>query len=290
MSSLERLYPGDQILACMLVVVLAVTLLSTVALVLSRGLKSRAALRHCVLLSALIGDLATPMLAALWFAAGFSMVSLGWLPSPRTEGHTDTPVVVESSQVVARVSDSSEPPPAAQAAMSTDGRVSAQPEPGVRTSPVADQPPTLPTSSEPRVLKPSSLNPRVEIAISVVLVWVAGTLLLMLRVVRSYWGVRRIQRAVRPATDGRLPELLGEVCERLGIVRRPTIVVSTRVLTPVVAGWIRPLVILPEASLGSITREQLRDVLMHELRTWCAAIRWCCLCSCWPRPCSGRSW
>ena len=81
--------------------------------------------------------------------------------------------------------------------------------------------------------------------------------------------MRRIQRAVRPATDGRLPELLGEVCERLGIVRRPTIVVSTRVLTPVVAGWIRPLVILPEASLGSITREQLRDVLMHELRTWC---------------------
>src|SRR5580692_3115743 len=263
--SLERLYPGDQILACMLVVVLAVTLLSTVALVLSQGLKARAALRHCVLLSALIGDLATPILAALWFAAGCSTVSLGWLPSARTGDRTIAPLVAESAQVVAPARGSFEAAPAAQAAKSSTYRASAQAEPGVQSSPVVDQAPTLPASAEPREPKPFLSNPRIEIAISAILVWLVGTLLLVLGVVRSYWAVRRIRRAIRPATDGRLPELLGEVCGRLGIVRRPTIVVSTRVLTPVVAGWIRPLVILPEVSLGLITREQLRDVLMHEL-------------------------
>ncbi len=122
MFPLERLYPGDQILACLLVVVLAVTLLSTVALVLSQGLKARAALRHCVLLSALIGDLATPILAALWFAAGCSTVSLGWLPSARTGDRAVAPVVVESAPDFARAKDSVEQVPPAHAVKSLEHR------------------------------------------------------------------------------------------------------------------------------------------------------------------------
>jgi hypothetical protein len=70
---------------------------------------------------------------------------------------------------------------------------------------------------------------------------------------------------VRQANDDRLPDLLDEVRRLLDVSRLPNVGVSTRVSTPVVAGWFRPVIILPEISLPRITRDQLRDVLVHEL-------------------------
>jgi hypothetical protein len=42
------------------------------------------------------------------------------------------------------------------------------------------------------------------------------------------------------------------------------VAVSASLVTPAASGWLRPVVILPESALRRITRDQLRDVLVHE--------------------------
>src|SRR5271169_24415 len=63
MSTLESWYPGDATLAWLIVVAAAVTIVSTVAILAALTLKSRPALRHSLLLSALICCLLSPFFA-----------------------------------------------------------------------------------------------------------------------------------------------------------------------------------------------------------------------------------
>ena len=60
MSTLESWYPGNATIACLIVIVAAVTIVSTVAILAALPLKSRPALRHSLLLYALICCLLSP--------------------------------------------------------------------------------------------------------------------------------------------------------------------------------------------------------------------------------------
>ena len=57
-------YPGDQVVELMLNVVVAVAIISTLGVVLSKCLKRHPAARLCILLSALICVLASPLFTA----------------------------------------------------------------------------------------------------------------------------------------------------------------------------------------------------------------------------------
>jgi beta-lactamase regulating signal transducer with metallopeptidase domain len=99
-----------------------------------------------------------------------------------------------------------------------------------------------------------------------VAVWLAGVLLLALRV---GWSSRRLARAVRGmrgVTNGRVVQMLDECCREMAITRP----LQVRELpaaggAPALVGFIRPSVLLPVHVLDDMGDEELRLILMHEL-------------------------
>jgi beta-lactamase regulating signal transducer with metallopeptidase domain len=126
----------------------------------------------------------------------------------------------------------------------------------MRAPQAATQPATIPAAGAPtwlEVVKPWALP-----------VWSFGVLLFALRAV---WGCRRIaalRRWARPA-DTSVIEMVTDLSRRLGLTR-PVRVLSTAFAdAPSVAGWLRPVILLPPATALGLTVEQLEAVLAHEL-------------------------
>lgn len=96
-------------------------------------------------------------------------------------------------------------------------------------------------------------------------VWFAGVLLWGVRLRRSYTLLRNVIREAREIDRPEWHSLLTEVCNDLRLRRRPRLLVSDRIRSPLSAGILRPAVLLPTTILPTITRRALRQVLLHEL-------------------------
>jgi len=95
--------------------------------------------------------------------------------------------------------------------------------------------------------------------------WFAGILLLSLR---SAGGILLVERLRRKETVP-VPEELLEICislqQRMALTRTVGYCQSLRLDAPAVAGWIRPVVLLPVSVLTGLTSPQLEAVIAHEL-------------------------
>jgi len=94
--------------------------------------------------------------------------------------------------------------------------------------------------------------------------WSIGVLLLSLRLVAGGVHVRALRRSARSA-DEQLCDRLSQVAMRMGIRRRIQLAISSRTDGPGVIGWLRPIIMLPPATVMGLTTEQLDAVLAHEL-------------------------
>ena len=102
-----------------------------------------------------------------------------------------------------------------------------------------------------------------------VLAWLAGVLLLSLRAWRQW---RQMQACVRAAEA--MPQWQSRVAamaQRLGL-RQGVVVLCSRVIaTPVLMGWLRPVILLPMAVACGFPAAQIELILAHELahvRRW----------------------
>ncbi|HEY5792766.1 MAG TPA: M56 family metallopeptidase [Chthoniobacterales bacterium] len=97
------------------------------------------------------------------------------------------------------------------------------------------------------------------------LLWMAGVLVGTIVVATRTLRASRLWGASRFSTDPKLLDLL-EDCRRLAEVRAPIgVIVSDRVASPALLGWLRPKLLLPASWVESASPAQLRDVLLHEL-------------------------
>ncbi|HET7612244.1 MAG TPA: M56 family metallopeptidase [Rhodanobacteraceae bacterium] len=96
-----------------------------------------------------------------------------------------------------------------------------------------------------------------------VLGWAAGVGVLGTRVCRQCRGLRSILRAagVQPEWQARARA----IADRMGLRRVAPVLVSLRVTTPTLIGWVRPAVVLPVAVLARMPAAQVEMVLAHEL-------------------------
>jgi beta-lactamase regulating signal transducer with metallopeptidase domain len=95
-------------------------------------------------------------------------------------------------------------------------------------------------------------------------VWSFGVLTFALRAV---WGCRRISVMRRRAVPA-APDVLARVAEigaRMGLARPAQVLMTAFAGSPSVVGWLRPVILLPPATLLGLTPEQLEAVLAHEL-------------------------
>jgi bla regulator protein BlaR1 len=103
-----------------------------------------------------------------------------------------------------------------------------------------------------------------------VAVWFVGVSVIALRAF-AHW--RRLSWLLRnasiPLAD--CTEVLEKLCRRFGISRRIRLLGSMAIDTPMLIGWLRPVILLPLSMLSGFTPQQIELIIAHELghvRRW----------------------
>ncbi len=99
---------------------------------------------------------------------------------------------------------------------------------------------------------------------SAVVVWLAGVLLLSVRLIVACAGVERLKRATR-SIDATVVARVQSLAHRFGIDRPVRVFESTLVRVPTVVGCLRPVILLPASVITGLAPAYLDAVLAHEL-------------------------
>ncbi len=100
--------------------------------------------------------------------------------------------------------------------------------------------------------------------------WLVGSPITFAWLAMGLAGAERLRRGAALA-DGELSELCGRLARDLGLARDVAVAVCERLAAPVLIGVVRPLILLPAATMGGWGPDQLEMVLLHELahvRRW----------------------
>jgi len=95
--------------------------------------------------------------------------------------------------------------------------------------------------------------------------WFAGVVLLSLRSAGGILLVERLRRKETISVEEDLIEICLSLQRRMGLTRAVRYSESLHLDAPAVAGWIRPVVLLPVSALSGLTAAQLEAVIAHEL-------------------------
>lgn len=93
--------------------------------------------------------------------------------------------------------------------------------------------------------------------------WAFGVVLFSLRLA---WGSRQVAvlRRSGQSAEGPVLAIAAALGARLGLTRPVRLLITSLAEGPSVVGWIRPVILLPAATLAGLTPEQLEAVLAHE--------------------------
>jgi beta-lactamase regulating signal transducer with metallopeptidase domain len=96
-------------------------------------------------------------------------------------------------------------------------------------------------------------------------VWLGVAGILLSRMAADTLRVAQLVRSRRVVTREDVLELLEDCKQEMGVHTPISVVVSPAVATPALLGFVRPRLVLPEWLLTSLTRQELRDVFLHEV-------------------------
>jgi len=96
-------------------------------------------------------------------------------------------------------------------------------------------------------------------------VWLLGALVLFGRLACDLIFLRGFTHGLRSVEDERFQEILTDVSRRFRLKKPPQLFASPVVESPITTGWCCPKIILPERLLSSITEEEIRGVVFHEM-------------------------
>lgn len=95
-------------------------------------------------------------------------------------------------------------------------------------------------------------------------IWLAGSLLLMVRATSAWWRARSVVTTGYEPLAGGLEVSARRLAVQLG-AESVRFRVSARVASSLVFGWLKPIVVLPAAALGRLTEAEVEALLAHEL-------------------------
>lgn len=111
----------------------------------------------------------------------------------------------------------------------------------------------------PEVIPPPTLNPAARVLLAIAVVSAGLLLWLLVR-----WG--QVIRTGRVAVEEpAFAPLLRETCELAAIRPRVRVKITRQTMSPAVCGLFRPVILLPQSLTDTLSPEQLRAVLLHEL-------------------------
>jgi beta-lactamase regulating signal transducer with metallopeptidase domain len=99
----------------------------------------------------------------------------------------------------------------------------------------------------------------------IVAIWLAGVLILSTRLIFGWIGAHRLTQNRSHRAAEHWKHSLDQIAAKLRLRRSITLLESAAVQVPTVVGWLRPVVLLPAASLSGLSVQQIEMVLAHEL-------------------------
>ncbi|MGD9721847.1 MAG: M56 family metallopeptidase [Pirellulales bacterium] len=96
------------------------------------------------------------------------------------------------------------------------------------------------------------------------LAWAAIVALQIARLIGQQRRLAALLRDCRPAAPETM-RLAGDAAGTLGLRNCPAIAVTRERCSPFAGGLVRPVIVLPESLLTELSRDELRQVLLHEL-------------------------
>jgi beta-lactamase regulating signal transducer with metallopeptidase domain/protocatechuate 3,4-dioxygenase beta subunit len=99
----------------------------------------------------------------------------------------------------------------------------------------------------------------------ILLAWCTGVCLLLARVATGWHLSRRLVCSADGVIPVGLQQLFDAVKARLALTRAVTLLIHARVDSPMVVGWLRPIVLLPLSAVTSLSEDHLLAVFAHEL-------------------------
>ena len=95
--------------------------------------------------------------------------------------------------------------------------------------------------------------------------WLAGALFMLTRFAVQWNTARYLKTNLVITPDQKWHRLFDEIKAKMGINKGIKILQSSLVETPMVIGWMSPVVLIPTSVFTSLTTDQIRMILTHEL-------------------------
>ncbi len=280
MSLFLQCYPGDAVVEFVGRLMLGISFVIGFAAILAFvAMRRRPALRHALWLGVLVWVVFAPLMLLVVERAGWvwSIQRPSGLPT------TSSMVLPSTAPIHAGVTldfsrPSSAPTLASDVVQERARRITTASQSRARASHVAEP------------LARSAVDMWRSLASCAILLWLAGAIFLLVRLFRGSRQVRRLLLEVQTIPAGFLQKPLEIVIGTLGVIRLPAFATSPALAGPVVAGLIRPTVVLPTEFVSRVGTRQLADILIHEcahaLRhdTWTGLIQRFVQVALWPHP------
>ena len=99
----------------------------------------------------------------------------------------------------------------------------------------------------------------------IVIAWLFGVTLLSIRLAVGWVGAHRLAARHARTAEIEWQRALARIADALDLHRSIRLLESSAVEVPTVIGWLRPVVLLPVASLSGLSTDQIEMILAHEL-------------------------
>lgn len=263
--------PGDLLLVGSMNVLLQITLVTAVILLLTPFLRRNPAVRYGLLCAALILVLLTPVITLVMQYSGKSLLTFS-LETDDSASRSGTevrydPVEVDAMPLISSAGNR-ERQNAAQAALpdpTEPGTLKRELHSGSVLE-LARTPKKSTLVAHVIPTKKAAAFHTLRITLQgVLLVWLTGTVIALLRQLTGWYRLNNILRTAKPNRNTSLAESFAEAGRLFPQQRLPELVLSEHVSGPVSAGLFRSRVIFPEPLADQIAPEALRDIFIHEI-------------------------
>lgn len=97
------------------------------------------------------------------------------------------------------------------------------------------------------------------------LLWIVGSSTMLGRASVKLAGAEHLRRSCRRLENARVTQLLAEARRAVGLAHKVRVAVTDQLTSPAVVGVLVPTLILPLSLVTTLTPEQIRFILLHEL-------------------------
>ena len=267
--------PGEQLLIGGINVLLQITFVTAASLLIAARLRRNPVVRYGVLGTALILVLLSPAITFCMQSSGNSLLTISLLEENKnsvTHSSETKPTVTTQFSAALLQHDSSkeithrQQPTIVEVLNQTEQKpVTEQLHAGSLIKLTRSQQKSA-AASQTVALKKNWIEYLLHaIMPGLLLIWLSGTVLLLIRLVLGWWRLMLILRSTTANTNPLLADVFAQAGSLFPGIRLPELVLSQHVSSPVSTGLLRPRVVLPEQIDDQIDSESLREIFIHEM-------------------------